>query len=90
MERDSRADTSLMAWFPNILWITLLSLAIFVSYFIVPKWEVSLRNSGKPTPGWLSAIIQASHFLIHYWYAILIVWAICAWRGRRDSSRPTR
>jgi type II secretory pathway component PulF len=89
MERDPRTGTSLTALFPHLLWISLLLLALFVGYFIVPKWEVSLRDSGKPLPSWAFVLIQGRHFIFHYWYAVLIGWAIWIWLGRRDSGRPT-
>jgi len=93
MERDPRTDIPLIEWFLNLLRISFLVLfAIFVgyfTYFIVPKWEVSWKARGVPFPGWLSVLIETSHFIAKYWYVILICWGIWIWLRRPPSRQPT-
>jgi type II secretory pathway component PulF len=93
MERDPRTDMPLIGWFLNLLWISfLVLLASFVgyfSYFIVPKWEVSLKARGMPLPGWMWVLSETAHRIVKYWYVILIGWAVWILLRRPPSGKPT-
>ena len=93
MERDPRNDMPLIGWFLNFLWIWfLVLLAIFVgyvTYFIVPKWEASLKDRGMPLPGWMGVLSNTTHFIVKYWYVLLMAWAVWIWLRRRPSGNPT-
>jgi type II secretory pathway component PulF len=88
MERDHQTDTSPTGWLFHLLWIFLLLVAGFFCYFILPKMEVSWAAQGMRPPGWATVLIQASHFVFKYGYAILIGLAILIWLRRPSSGLP--
>jgi type II secretory pathway component PulF len=60
----------------------------FAIYFIVPKIEASWAARGMRPPGWATMLISGSHFVIKYWYTILIALVIFIWFRRPTSGRP--
>jgi type II secretory pathway component PulF len=86
--RDAKADSVPAGWFFHALWISLLFIAGFFCYFILPKMEVAWKTQGMRSPAWATVFIETSHFIFHYWYAILIGWGILIWVRRPTSGRP--
>ncbi|MGO9914355.1 MAG: hypothetical protein ACLQIB_06510 [Isosphaeraceae bacterium] len=79
----------LIGWFLNLVWISLLLFAPFVGFLIVPKWEASWKARGMPIPVWALVLIEITHFIIKYWYALLIGSAVWIWLARPPSAKPT-
>jgi type IV pilus assembly protein PilC len=52
----------------------------FILYFIIPKFESIFKDFGVPLPGMTIFLIEASHFLIKYFYIVflapLFVWIV--------------
>jgi len=50
----------------------------FILYFIIPKFEAIFKDFGVPLPGMTVFLIEASHFVIEYFYLVflapLFVW----------------
>ena len=88
MDRDLRTGTSPLASPPAWL-ISLLLVAGFVAYFIVPKLEASWLARGVRLPTWAIVLIKTSHFVIKYGHVILIGLAIWIWLRRPSSGPPT-
>jgi type II secretory pathway component PulF len=93
MDRDPRTDTSLLdsltAWLFRLLLVSLLLAAGFFGYFILPKMEASWNARGMRPPAWATGLVSTNHFVIKYWYAILVGLALLAWL-RNSSSGPSR
>jgi type II secretory pathway component PulF len=90
MDRDPRTDTSPFAS-PTGWLISLLLVAGFVAYFIVPKLEASWKARGVRLPTWAIMLIETSHFVIKYGYVILILIGLASWIWlRRPASGPPR
>jgi hypothetical protein len=62
----------LIGWLLRLLLISLLLVAGFVGYFIVPKMEASWIARGMRPPAWATVLISTCHLVIKDWYAILI------------------
>ena len=62
MVRDTRTDSVPTGWFFDVLWISMLFIAGFFCYFILPKMEVSWKTQGMRTPAWATVLIEISHF----------------------------
>jgi type II secretory pathway component PulF len=89
MVRDTQADSVPTGWFFHLVWIAMLFIAGLFCYFTLPKLEVSWKTQGMPTPAWATVLIDTTHFVVHYWYAILIGSAILIWLRRSTSSQPS-
>jgi type IV pilus assembly protein PilC len=52
----------------------------FILYFIVPKFEAIFADFGVPLPGMTIFLIEASHFVVQYFYVVfmapLFIWII--------------
>jgi type IV pilus assembly protein PilC len=44
----------------------------FILYFIIPKFEAIFKDFGVPLPGMTIFLIEASHFIIKYFYIVLL------------------
>src|SRR3954449_11448003 len=44
----------------------------FILYFIIPKFESIFKDFGVPLPKMTTFLIEASHFLINYFYVVLM------------------
>ena len=44
----------------------------FILYFIIPKFEAIFKDFGVPLPGMTIFLIEASHFIIKYFYIVFL------------------
>ncbi len=44
----------------------------FILYFIIPKFEAIFKDFGVPLPGMTIFLIEASHFIIKYFYVVFL------------------
>ncbi len=44
----------------------------FILYFIIPRFEAIFKDFGVPLPGMTTFLIEASHFLIKYFYIVFL------------------
>jgi type IV pilus assembly protein PilC len=44
----------------------------FILYFIIPKFEAIFNDFGVPLPGMTTFLIEASHFLVKYFYVVFL------------------
>ena len=50
----------------------------FILYFIIPKFEAIFKDFGVPLPKMTTFLIEASHFLIKYFYIVFLTPLFCA------------
>ncbi len=64
--------------YPIVVLLVACVIVGFILYFIIPKFEVIFKDFGVPLPRMTTFLIDASHFLIKYFYIVfltpLFVW----------------
>jgi type IV pilus assembly protein PilC len=59
--------------YPIVVILVACTIVGFILYFIIPKFESIFKDFGVPLPRMTIFLIEASHFLIKYFYVIFLV-----------------
>jgi type IV pilus assembly protein PilC len=58
--------------YPIVVLLVAAVIVGFILYFIIPKFEVIFKDFGVPLPRMTTFLIDASHFLIKYFYIVFL------------------
>jgi type IV pilus assembly protein PilC len=58
--------------YPVVVILVACTIVGFILYFIIPKFESIFKDFGVPLPGMTVFLINASHFLIKYFYIVFL------------------
>jgi type IV pilus assembly protein PilC len=66
--------------YPCVVITVAVAIVGFILYFIIPKFEAIFKDFGVDLPGMTIFLIKASHFIVNYFYVVLLtplfVWII--------------
>jgi type IV pilus assembly protein PilC len=58
--------------YPIVVVLVACTIVGFILYFIIPKFEAIFKDFGVPLPRMTIILIQASHFIIKYFYVVFL------------------
>lgn len=61
------------------LLLVLTSVVSFVMYYIIPKFKYIFESFGTELPGLTQGVIEASDYVINYWYLIIGLGGLAVW-----------
>ena len=63
--------------YPIIISVAMVVIAGIMMVFVVPKLTAMYKDFGAELPGPTKALMAVSDFAVNYWYAVLLVVAVC-------------
>ena len=58
--------------YPVVVIFVAIAIVGFIMYFIIPKFEVIFADFGVDLPKMTVFLINASHFVVDYWWVVLV------------------
>ncbi len=65
--------------YPAIVLLVIIVVVIFLMLQVVPQVENLYRDLGEPLPTLTQMLVNASNFLVDYWWSILIAIGVVSW-----------
>lgn len=85
MEKRRRIESKIMTAMIYPLCIVTIGIGaiVFLTTYVLPKIIVQLQKTKMQLPMITKVLMAVSYFLIHYWYAVVIVIGLIVWALRR-------
>jgi general secretion pathway protein F len=75
--------------YPLIMAVIGGALMMGIFTFVIPKIAVVFQGMNKKLPWYTELVMQISHFLVSYWWAVLLTVATCVWMVRKYVATET-
>ncbi|HBC45060.1 MAG: Type II secretion system protein [Candidatus Collierbacteria bacterium GW2011_GWB1_45_35] len=76
-QREFKSKTKGAMVYPIIISVAMVVIAGIMMVFVVPKLTAMYKDFGAELPGPTKALMAVSDFAVNYWYAVLLVVAVC-------------